>query len=216
MGGPLMTDEADTNSELLRRIKEGDERALVELFARHRDRLKRMVRIRLDRRLQGRVDPSDIIQEAHIEVHRRAGEYVRDRSMPAFLWFRFLTGERLLHAHRRHLGTQMRDAGQEISLHQGAFPQATSMSLAALLLGRLTSPTLAAQRAEMQLRLQTILNQMDPIDREVLTLRHFEELSNSETARVLGLEKTAASNRYIRALRRLRDVLATMPGFFEP
>jgi RNA polymerase sigma-70 factor (ECF subfamily) len=212
----MTTDQPDTEADLLRQIKDGDERALVELFARHRGRLKRMVRIRLDRRLQGRVDPSDVVQEAHIEVLRRAGEYVRDPAMPAFLWLRFLTGERLLHAHRRHLGTQMRDAGQEISLHQGAFPQATSVSLAALLLGRLTSPTRAAQRAEMQLRLQTILNQMDPIDREVLTLRHFEELSNAETARVLGLEKTAASNRYIRALKRLKDVLATMPGFFGP
>ena len=211
-----MNDQFETESGLLRRVKEGDEGALIVLFARHRDRLKRMVRIRLDRRLQGRVDASDVIQEAHIEVLRRAGEYVREPSMPAFLWFRFLVGERLLHAHRRHLGTQMRDAGQEISLHQGAFPQATSVSLAALLLGRLTSPTRAARRAEMQVRLQTILNQMDPIDREVLTLRHFEELSNSETARVLGLEKTAASNRYIRALKRLKEVLATMPEFFEP
>ena len=211
-----MTDKSETESGLLRRVKEGDEGALIVLFARHRDRLKRMVRIRLDRRLQGRVDASDVIQEAHIEVLRRAGEYVREPSMPAFLWFRFLVGERLLHAHRRHLGTQMRDAGQEISLHQGAFPQATSVSLAALLLGRLTSPTRAAQRAEMQVRLQTVLNQMDPIDREVLTLRHFEELSNAETARVLGLEKTAASNRYIRALKRLKEALATIPGFFEP
>jgi RNA polymerase sigma-70 factor (ECF subfamily) len=211
-----MTDAPRTETHLLRQIEEGDARALVELFARHRERLKRMVRLRLDRRLQGRVDPSDVIQEAHIEVLRRAGEYVRAPSMPAFLWLRFLTGERLLHAHRRYLGTQMRDAGQEVSLHRGAFPQATSVSLAALLLGKLTSPTRAAQRAEMQLRLQDILNQMDPIDREVLTLRHFEELSNSETAKVLGLEKTAASNRYIRALKRLKDVMATMPGFFEP
>jgi RNA polymerase sigma-70 factor (ECF subfamily) len=211
-----MTDAPRTETHLLRQIEGGDERALVELFARHRERLKRMVRLRLDRRLQGRVDPSDVIQEAHIEVLRRAGEYVRAPSMPAFLWLRFLTGERLLHAHRRHLGAQMRDAGQEVSLHRGAFPEATSVSLAALLLGKLTSPTRAAQRAEMQLRLQDILNQMDPIDREVLTLRHFEELSNSETAKVLGLEKTAASNRYIRALKRLRDVMATMPGFFDP
>ena len=125
-----MTDVADTDSDLLRRIKEGDERALVELFARHRDRLKRMVRIRLDRRLQGRVDPSDIIQEAHIEVLRRAVDYIREPSIPAFLWFRLLAGERLLHAHRRHMGTQMRDAGLEISLQQGPFPQATSVSLA--------------------------------------------------------------------------------------
>ena len=90
-----------------------------------------------------------------------------------------------------------------------------SHSLAALLLGRLTSPSLAAMRAEMQLRLQEALNGMDPLDREVLTLRHFEELSNGETARVLGVHKAAASNRYIRALERLREALAGMPGFFD-
>ncbi len=109
----------------------------------------------------------------------------------------------------------MRDAGLEVSLHRGALPQATSVSLAAMLLGRLTSPTRAALRAELQLRLQEALNAMDPIDREILTLRHFEELNNDETAQVLGISKTAASNRYIRALKRLKDALAGMPGFFD-
>ena len=117
--------------------------------------------------------------------------------------------------HRQHLGAQMRDAGQEVSLYRGALPEATSVSLAALLLGRLTSPTQAAQRAEMKLRLQEVLNGMDPIDREVLTLRHFEELSNAETAQVLGIGKTAASNRYIRALKRLKEILASIPGFLD-
>jgi RNA polymerase sigma-70 factor (ECF subfamily) len=135
--------------------------------------------------------------------------------MPAFLWFRWITGERLIDMHRRHLGTQARDAGMEVSLHRGPMPQATSVSLAELLLGRLTSPTRAARRAEMQVRLQDVLNTMDPIDREVLTLRHFEELSNSETAQVLGLTKSAASNRYMRALMRLKETLAAMPGFFD-
>jgi RNA polymerase sigma-70 factor (ECF subfamily) len=107
----------------------------------------------------------------------------------------------------------MRDAGQEVSLYRGALPQASSVSLAAQLLGRLTSPSLAAVRAEMQLRLQEALNSMEPLDREVLALRHFEELSNSETARVLGIQKSAASNRYIRALKRLKEVLSGMPGF---
>jgi RNA polymerase sigma-70 factor (ECF subfamily) len=193
-----------------------DERALVEQFAAHRARLRRMVRLRLDRRLQGRVDPSDVLQEAHIEVARRAGQYLADRPMPAFLWFRWITGERLMDAHRRHLGSKMRDAGQEVSLHRGALPQATSVSLAELLLGRLTSPTRAARRAEMQLRLQEVLNAMDPLDREVLTLRHFEELSNGETAEVLGLTKSAASNRYMRALLRLKETLAGVPGLLDP
>ena len=193
-----------------------DERAVVALFEQHRARLRRMVRLRLDRRLQGRVDPSDVLQEAHLEVARRAKEYLADPAMPAFLWLRWITGERLLDAHRRHLGAAMRNADLEVSLHRGALPQATSVSLAELLLGRLTSPTRAARRAEMQLRLQDVLNTMDPIDREVLTLRHFEELSNSEVAEVLGLTKSAASNRYMRALMRLKETLAGMPGFLDP
>jgi RNA polymerase sigma-70 factor (ECF subfamily) len=193
-----------------------DERALVEQFAANRARLRRMVRLRLDRRLQGRVDPSDVLQEAHLEVARRAGQYLADRPMPAFLWFRWITGERLVDAHRRHLGSKMRDAGQEVSLHRGALPQATSVSLAELLLGRLTSPTRAARRAEMQLRLQEVLNAMEPLDREVLTLRHFEELSNSETAQILGLTKSAASNRYMRALLRLKETLSGIPGLLDP
>src|SRR5262249_14401968 len=113
-------------------------------------------------------------------------------------------------------GARMRDANQEISLHRGALPEATSASLAALLLGRLTSPTRAAQRAEMQIRLQEALNSMDPIDREVLTLRHFEELSNSKPPQVLGTGKPPACNRYVGALKRLKEILSGMPGFFEP
>src|SRR5206468_3329876 len=148
--------------------------------------------------------------EAFLDVAQRARDYAASPAMPPYLWLRFLTGQRLLALHRRHLGAQMRDAGQEVSLHRGAIPQASSASLAAQLLGRLTSPTQAAVRAEMQLRLQEVLNGLDPLDREVLVLRHFEELSNNETAQVLGLQKSAASNRYVRALKRLRDILAAI------
>ena len=214
--GLFMTSEPSDVVELQRRIERGDEAALLDLFTRHRDRLKRMVKLRLDRRLQGRIDASDVLQEASIDVVRRAREYMARPSMPAFLWLRWITGERLLSLHRRHLGSKVRDAGLEVSLHHGALPQATSVSLAAMLLGRLTSPTRAAQRAELQLRLQDALNAMDPVDREILTLRHFEDLNNNETAQVLGISKTAASNRYIRALKRLKDALAGMQGFFDP
>jgi RNA polymerase sigma-70 factor, ECF subfamily len=213
--GLFMTSEPSDLVELHRRIEQGDEAALLDLFTRHRDRLKRMVKLRLDRRLQGRIDASDVLQEASIDVVRRAREYLASPSMPAFLWLRWITGERLLNLHRRHLGSKVRDAGLEVSLHHGALPQATSVSLAAMLLGRLTSPTRAAQRAELQLRLQDALNAMDPVDREILTLRHFEDLNNNETAQVLGISKTAASNRYIRALKRLKDALAGMQGFFD-
>jgi RNA polymerase sigma-70 factor (ECF subfamily) len=214
--GLIMEPESGGLIELERRIERGDETALVELFARHRDRLERMVKLRLDRRLQGRIDPADVLQEASIDVVRRAREYLENPTMPAFLWLRWLTGQKLLVLHRRHLGSKVRAVGLEVSLQHGALPHATSVSLASMLLGRLTSPTLAARRSELQLRLQEILNAMDPIDREIITLRHFEDLNNNETAQVLGISKTAASNRYIRALGRLKRSLAGIPGFFDP
>jgi len=200
--------------ELLRRAG-GDPQVLGRVWAHYRDRLRRLVRLRMDRRLQGRVDPSDVLQEAFLDFQARAADYVKQPDMPFFLWLRFLTGQRLQLLHRHHLGAQMRDAGREVSLHRGAMPQATSVSLAAQLLGRFTSVTQAVQRAEMQVILQEAINGMDPLDREILALRHFEELSNEETAQALGIKPSAASSRHIRALKRLRDVLRTTPGFFD-
>jgi RNA polymerase sigma-70 factor (ECF subfamily) len=198
--------------DLVRRAAGGDEAALAELFDRHRQRLRHMVRLRLDRRLQGRVDPSDVLQEAYIDLARKLPEFVNKPPMPFFLWLRLVTGERLLRVHRQHLGAAMRDAGREISLHRGAPPPASSVSLAAQLLGQFTSASRAAARAETQLLLQEALNAMETIDREVIALRHFEELSNDETAAVLGLTKAAASKRYVRAMLRLKSVLSDTPG----
>ena len=171
-----------------------------------------MVALRLDRRLQGRVDPSDVIQEACLDAARRLPEYHQNPTMPFFLWLRLLAGQRLVDEHRRHLGAAARDAGREISLYRGALPETTSAALAAQLLGRLTTPSQAAMRAERKIRLQEALNSLDPIDREVLALRHFEQLSNGEAAAVLGLDKSAASKRYARALIRLKEILASLPG----
>src|SRR6516165_7699778 len=213
--GALMTDEPSETEDLLVRAARGDREALAALWERHRKRLRQMVRLRLDRRLQGRVDPSDVLQEAYIDMAERLPEYVRDRSFTPYLWLRLVAGQRLMQIHRRHLGTAMRAAGREVALYRGALPQASSVSLAAQLLGRFTSASQAAIRAERQLRLQAVLNGMDPLDREILALRHFEELSNGEAAEVLGLSKTAASNRYIRALGRLRDLLDQVPGFSD-
>jgi RNA polymerase sigma-70 factor (ECF subfamily) len=210
-----MTSSASDPDSLLARLKAGDQHALAELFEHHKPRLRQMVRLRLDRRLQGRVDPTDVLQEAYLDVAQRIDSYLQRPDLPLYLWLRFLTGQRLMAVHRQHLGTQMRDAGHEISLHRGALPQASSQSLASQLLGRFTSVAQAAIRAEMQTRLQEALNSMDPIDREVLVLRHFEELTNNETAEVLGLSKAAASNRYVRALVRLKKLLAQIPGFLE-
>ena len=207
-----MTDEPGETEDLLVRAARGDREALAALWERHRKRLRQMIRVRLDRPLQGRVDPSDVLQEAYVDMAERLPEYVRDRTFPPYLWLRLVAGQRLMQIHRRHLGTAMRDAGREVSLHRGALPQASTASLAAQLLGRFTTASEALVRAEARLQVQQALNQMEPIDREVIALRHFEELSNAETAEVLGISPQAASNRHLRALARLQAILKDVPG----
>ena len=194
----------------------GDRRLWGELLERHRSRLRKLVVLRLDQRLRGRVDPSDVIQEAFLDASTRLADYAREPSpMPFYLWLRFLVGQKVMEHHRRHLGAQARDAAREVSLYRGAMPEASSAAIALQLLGRQSSPSQAAIRAERKLRLQEALNRMDPIDREVLVLRHYEQLTNGEAALVLGLDKSAASKRYARALIRLKDLLAALPGGSE-
>lgn len=199
--------ESKEITALLERAAQGDPTALDELFSRYRKRLKRMVRLRLNRQLQGRLDESDIVQEAYLETARQLPKYLQNRPLPFFLWLRLVTGAKIIDAHRRHLGAQRRDAVQEVSLHRGAMPAASSASLAAQLLGRLTSPSQAAIKAEKRIQVQTILNSMHPLDREVLALRHFEQLSNGEVAQSLGISESTASSRYLRALKRLKDAI---------
>jgi RNA polymerase sigma-70 factor (ECF subfamily) len=210
-----MTETNDIPKELLARAAEGDQRALTDLLMPYRNRLKRMVKIRLNQRLQGRVDASDVIQDALLEASQRLREYVDGPGMPFFLWLRHLAGQKLIDVHRRHLGAHKRDANLEISLHQGAWPMASSASLAEQLLGRLTSASQAAMKAELRLRVQEALNNLEPLDREVLALRHFEQLSTAETAEALGISKSGACSRYVRALKRLKDLLAGIPGLLE-
>ena len=211
-----MSDASSQNpsevDRLLDRAAAGDPEAWRALFDRDRQRLRRMVALRMDRRLQGRVDPSDVNQDAHIEAMTRLPEYLRESNLPFFLWLRLLVGQRLTLLHRRHLGAQARDAGREIGLYHGALPEATSAALAARLLGHLTQPSEAAVRAERKIRIQTALNAMDPLDREILALRHFEQHSNGEAAQALGLSKSTASKRYVRALERLKEFLAAARG----
>jgi RNA polymerase sigma-70 factor (ECF subfamily) len=202
-----------TADDLVRQAQRGDDAALGALFTRCRDRLRKMVLLRLDRRLYGRLDASDVLQEVYLDAARRFPQYTAAPTVPVYLWLRALTGQRLIDLHRQHLGAHMRDAALEVSLYRGALPQASSASMAQQLLAGLTSPTQAVVRAELQLQLQEALNDLDPLDREVVVLRHFEELNNVETAQVLGIEPPAASKRYIRAIRRLKAVLNSRPGF---
>src|SRR5262249_55545315 len=145
----------------------------------------------------------------------RLAEYLRNPTMPFFLWLRLLTGQKLVTLHRHHLGAQVRDAGREVSLYRGRLPETSSAALAAQLLGHETRPSEAAIRAELKIRLQEALNRMDAIDREVLALRHFEHLNRAETAQVLGIQEAAVSKRYVRALKRLKDILSHLPGGLE-
>jgi RNA polymerase sigma-70 factor, ECF subfamily len=174
-----------------------------------------MISLRLDPRLQGRIDPSDVLQEAFLAASLQLQDYARSRSMPIFLWLRLVAGQKLVALHRHHLGKKIRDAGREVALFQGALPEASSTALAARLLGREAAPSEAAMRAELALRLEAALNSMDTLDREVLVLRHFEQLSNAEAAQVLDIQPAAASKRYIRALRRLKEILQKLPGGLE-
>jgi RNA polymerase sigma-70 factor (ECF subfamily) len=210
-----MSADTPTDEELLEAARNGDEGALAALVERHRDRLERMVALRMDRRLQGRVDPADVVQETYLALRDKFAQYSADPRLDFFLWLRLEVGQKLVDLHRFHLGTQMRDAGQEVALRRWALPQVTSLSLAEHLLGKLTSASRAAMRAELKFRVQEALNSMDPRDREVLVLRHFEELSNAEAAQVLGIKPSAAVNRYVRALKRLKDVFQRMPGGIE-
>jgi len=207
--------ESRSDEPLTEQLREGGQAALAEAFMGHRNRLRRMVDLRMDRRVAGRVDPSDVLQEAYLDASRQWDQYLADRPMSLFVWLRFLTGQRLMAIHRQHLGAQKRDARQELTLHRGAMPEADSLSLSCGLLDRMTSPSMAVIRAEMQARLQQVVDGLEPLDREILALRHYEELTNQEAAEELNITTAAASKRYIRALERLRSALKHVPGFSQ-
>ncbi len=199
--------QTESERELIERVVNGDENALAELFSTHRDRLWRMVNFRMDPRLHGRVDADDVVQ--------RIDHFLSDASRSIFVWFRLITGQTMIDIHRRHLGTQKRNAAMEFSINKGWSSESTSFSLSFHLLGHLTSPTQAALREELSEQLKAALASMNEIDREVLALRHFEQLTNRETAQILGISDQAASDRYMRALGRLKGVLSALPGFLD-
>jgi RNA polymerase sigma-70 factor (ECF subfamily) len=209
---PSNSGDSSQTAQLLARAAAGDHESWGVLLERYRDRLRRTVDLRLHPRLQRRIDASDVIQEAFLEASTRLADYLRNPDMPFFVWLRFLACQRLVTLHRQHLGTNMRELGREVSLYRGSMPEATSAQLAAHLLGHDTRPSEAAVRAELKILLQEALNSMDPLDREVLALRHFEPLTRAESAIVLGIEASAAGKRYMRALKRLKEILSRVPG----
>ncbi len=205
---------SDENDSRIQAVLRGDAEAFSELFAQHRERLWRMVHFRLDRRLQRRVDEDDVLQEAYLDAMKRLPHFQTSQPMSFFVWLRLIVGQTLIDVHRRHLGAKMRDVDREESVQQ-KLSEGTSISLSFFLLAYLTSPSQAAVRAELTGLVEEALEGMSATDREVLALRHFEELTNNEVAEVLGLDRKAASIRYIRALGRLKKILHQFPGFFD-
>ncbi len=207
-----MADASAETGALLERAAAGDVQAWGALMMAHQERLVRMVAFRMDPRLRGRVDAADIVQEGFAEgiAHRLA--YFQVAKAPLFLWLRGVVSNKLLEVHRHYLGTRMRDARREVPFDGSANGDATSSALWAQLSAHATRASVAAARREVQSRLAEALDEMGATDREVLALRHFEQLSNGEAAEVLGIEERAAAKRYLRALQRLRKILSDMPG----
>ncbi len=194
---------ADETTELIRRAVAGDRGAWSAIVGEHGPRLKRIVRLRLDPRLAGVVDPSDVLQDAYKLVLDRLPQYLEQPRIAFFLWLRYLVGDALSRVHRRQLRVKKRRPANGVL----PFPEASSVNLAGLLVGREKSPESEAIREERRRRVVEALDALPIDDREVLVLRHFEQLTAQETSAVLGITEAAARKRYLRALERITNLL---------
>ena len=200
-----MLPDSEMTQQLLQAARDGDTDAVNELMNRHRDSLRRMVQARLDRAVAQRVDASDVVQDVLLEAHGRLTDFIQNGSMPFHLWLRHLAKDRMIDVHRRH-----RALRRSVTREQHA-PQSADVSSAFDLFAQISNqeltPAAASIRKEIETRLLGALDQLDETDREILLMRHCEQLGNSEVAELLGLSQPAAGMRYLRALRRLRSVL---------
>jgi RNA polymerase sigma-70 factor (ECF subfamily) len=210
MGAPGAVMIPKPPDELIERARSGDAVALSDLLAVHEQALLRMVELRFERGLRGRLEPADVVQEAMVQATRRFAEWCEQTSFPFHVWLRLLTAQSLAEACRRHIGAEMRDAQREIAFDPIA--SVSSANAVDFLIASQTSPTQAARRAELCARLLVAIQELEPMDREILSLRHFEGLSNSGAALELGIGPAAASKRYVRALLRLRPALSDLEG----
>ena len=193
--------------ELLDRAKQGEAGAVERLLEVHREPLRRMVGLRLDPALAGRVDASDIVQDVMLEVSQRLADYLRNPQMPFHLWVRHIAKDHMIDAHRRHRQAQRRSLDREQPIVPAALADHSSLELAGQFLDRELTPATAAVRHELQRRMQQAVAQLEEDDREIILMRHYEQLSNQEVAAALGLTEAAASMRHLRAVRRLRAAL---------
>jgi RNA polymerase sigma-70 factor (ECF subfamily) len=192
--------------ELLQRAGQGDTQARQQLLGRHRDRLRQMIAVRMDRRLAARVDPSDVVQEVLADAHEQLSDYLRERPLPFYPWLRQLAWDRLVGLHRRHIRARKRSVTREQPwpVH---LPDESAEELVNRLVSGRSSPSGRLLREELRARVQAALAQLAERDREVLVLRHLEQLSTRETAAVLGISEGAVKVRHFRAVERLRGLL---------
>ncbi len=207
----------DKTEELLNGVRAGDDEAVNKLMERHRESVRRMVQMRLDARIQRRIDVSDVVQDVLIEAHRRLAGYVANPGLSFHLWLRQIAQDRIIDAHRRHRVSGKRSVDREQPMGVVAGDDRSTMDLAAQLLDQQITPAAAAAQREMVKVVEQAVTQLDEQDQEIIVLRHYEQLTNQEAATVLGMTEPAASMRYLRAIRRLRSALGEpAPGADSP
>ena len=195
--------------ELLVQARQGNDQALEQLLTRHREPVRRMIDLRLDPAIIQRLDASDVVQEVMLEASRRFQDYLRAPAMPFHLWLRHIAKDHVIDAHRKHHQAQKRGVNRERPLHRPKWAEQSSLQLAEQLMDPELTPASALVRQELEQRLHLALRQLDEDDQEIILMRHFEQLGNQEVAASLKLSEAAASMRYLRAVRRLRDLLST-------
>lgn len=210
VAAPLAADPAAMAQEIQWLKKEGPV-ALATLFDRYRLRLEKIVEFRMDERLKRRVDPADVLQETFIELSKRLAEFLAQPSVSVFVWMRQKTVQTLIDLHREHFRDK-RNPNKELQQAPNWNSNETGLSINAFLSVSMTSPSQHLIRGEEVLKLQAAIQLLSELDREVIALRHFEQLTNLQVAEVLNLTPTAASNRYIRAISRLSETLTDSSG----
>ena len=209
-----MPQDLPEQSEIIEQLRTSREEALAELYLLVQERLRRVIDFRLDYRLTGRVSNSDVLQETYVRAAQRIDSYLKKPEMPFFVWLRLEANQRLQEIHRFHFGAEKRDIRREVKLKNKQQDQGnTSVQLAAHIVAQMTSASGVFQKAQQIDALEKTLSEMNDTDREVIALRHFEELSNIEAAKVLGIAPEAASKRYIRALKRLKEIMQQHAAF---
>lgn len=197
----------EKTQELLDGAKGGDDSAVNQLMDRHRDALRRMVQMRLDQKIQRRVDVSDVVQDVLVEANRRLQDYLQNPVMSFHLWLRQIAKDRIIDAHRRHRVSAKRSVDREQPLVAPAGLDRSTMELAAQICDAELTPAAAATQQELARRVEAAITQLNEQDQEIILMRHYEQLTNQEVAQALQLTEPAASMRYLRAVRRLRESL---------